>query len=136
MHIRLFVDHTALLENDRRVEVTIEPACEGVLEIEGEQIPVKNGSASPYLPRIIGHVGVTFTTSAGVRYKGINPHMKDGVPFSALDYAGGYASMLIRMDDMAREIRQLTQELLDLRALIEPDSLGFLNIGGNENENA
>ena len=113
MHIRLFVDHTALLMNDRRVEVTIEPACEGVLEIEGEQIPVKNGSASPYLPRIIGHVGVTFTTSAGVRYKGINPHMKDGVPFSALDYAGGYASMLIRMDDMAREIRQLTQELLD-----------------------
>lgn len=134
MYIRLFTDHTALLENDRKVAVTIEPACEGVLEIEGERFEIKNGSVSPFMPCLIGHVGVTFTTTEGVRYKGINPHMKDGVPFTAPDFTRGYTAMLIRMDSMDREIKRLTQELLDLRARIESDSLGFLNIGGNEHE--
>lgn len=136
MKIQLLADRTALLLDDRRGVVSIEPACEGVLELEGEKFPLRTGSAVPRNPELIGHVRVVFTPTGGVRHVGINPHMKDGVPFSALDYARGYAPMLIRMDNMAREIRQLTQELLDLRARIEPDSLGFLNIGGNENENA
>ena len=101
MKIQLLADRTALLLDDRRGVVTIEPACEGVLELEGEKFSLRAGSPVPRNPELIGHVRVVFTPTGGVRHVGINPHMKNGVPVSRIDYAAAYLPMRLKIDELA-----------------------------------
>ncbi|MBQ5724859.1 MAG: hypothetical protein IIV80_01770 [Clostridia bacterium] len=127
MHIYLMIDHTALLEDDHRPTVTVEPACSGVLEIEGHPMRVApTGTVLPPIRDKIGHVRVIFTSDRGVTYTAIRPHIVNGVPVSRPDYAVEYARLLIRTDQMAREVERLTEELHKLSADSKHDALGFM----------
>lgn len=127
MHIYLMLDHTALLEDDHRPTITVEPACAGVLEIEGASLRVDpTGTVLPPIRDKIGHVRVIFTTDRGVTYTAIRPHIVDGVPVSRPDYAVEYARLLIRTDQLAREVERLTEELHKLSADSKHDALGFI----------
>lgn len=127
MKIQLLADRTALLLDDRRGTVSIEPACEGVLELEGEFLPLRTGSPVPRNPELIGHVRVVFTPTGGVRHVGINPHMKDGVPVSHIDYTAAYLPMRLKIDELERQVDKLASAVHTLEADRKKNALGFLH---------
>ena len=135
MKIYLLNDHTAYLEDDKTDTVTVmggetETGC---LIIEGDSFPVRNGDEGlPRCPELIGHVRAHYTDARGVRWKIISPRMIHGTPYSAVDR--NTLSLRLLIDKQAREIERLTRELLDVRGQIQPDALGHMNIGGEENE--
>lgn len=135
MTIHLLLNHTALIEDDRKTTVTVYPPCAGTLAVEDNRFTMApTGSPIPRLPGVIGYVKAVFIDERGIRYPVINPHVKAEVPYSAVDFTKEYFRVVRYVDTLAREVERLTQELLDMRAQLEPDALGHLNIGGEENE--
>ena len=128
MKICLLLDHTALLMDDKKPTVTVEPSCTGVLEIEGRRYAVDVSGKTPFHPlhELTGQVQVTYTARGGCRYEGVNPHMIEGVPCSRVDYAAEYARLRIHQDEMERQIEKLTEYYHKLRAESVHDALGFL----------
>lgn len=127
MKIQLLADRTALLLDDRRGTVSIEPECEGVLELEGKKFPLRTGSPVPRNPELIGHVRVVFTPTGGVRHVGINPHMMDGVPVSRIDYTAAYLPMRLKIDELERQVDKLARAVHTLEADRKKNALGFLH---------
>lgn len=108
MKIHLFLDHTALLVDDHKPTVTVEPAAAGTLEIEGHAFAVAlKGSPVPVLPDAAGHARVVFTTERGVRYVGIRPRLSEGTPYSAVDFVSEYIRMRVHLDDLERQMDRL-----------------------------
>lgn len=127
MKLHLFLDHTALILPDGKPTVTVEPACAGVLEIEGRRLRVSpSGTVFRPMHDLIGHARVIFTTDRGVQYKGIRPYMAEGIPVSRIDYAAEYASIRIHVDDLERRMERMTEELHKLSAESKHDAMGFL----------
>ena len=135
MKLHLLNNHTAYLIDDKNDRITVinGETEDGCLHIEGERFPVRNGEEGlPCLPELIGHVRAHYTDARGIRWRILNPRMVRGVPYSAVD--GNILELRLLVDKQAREIERLTRELLDLRGQIQPDALGHMNIGGEENE--
>lgn len=126
MKIHLLIDHTALLVDDKKPTVTVEPDCAGTLEIEGVCFPVETGSGLKRMPEMIGNVRVVFISRSGVRYKAIKTRMKDGVPYSAVDYVSEYMQMRIKIDQMERRMDRMAEEFHKISAEQKRDALGFL----------
>lgn len=137
MKLILLNNHEALLTDDKRPVVTVVNGGTGVLVVNGERFPMESGKTpNPTLPDLIGHVRVYFEDTRGIRWRAIRPRMVAGVPYTAIDPMTACVRLMELTDRQAREIERLTKELLELRGKIQPDSLGFLNIGGKENEEA
>lgn len=135
MNIRLLLKHAALIEDDRKPTVTVSPPYAGTLTVEGIDYPINpEGTPTPRISGVIGYVKAYYTDSLGIRYPVINPHIKNETVCSMVDFSKGYFEMAGYVDTLAREIERLTQELLDLRAQVEPDALGHIIDGGNINE--
>lgn len=135
MKIYLLNDHTAYLIDDKAERITVinGETDTGYLIVEGERFLVRNGQEGlPLNPELIGHVRAHYTDGRGIRWRIINPRMVHGVPYSAVD--NNTLTLRLLIDRQAREIERLTRELLDVRGQIQPDSLGHMNIGGEENE--
>lgn len=133
MKLMLLNRHEALAVRDGKDTVTVCPPCSGMLTVDGKNFPIAaEGTPTPHVTGVIGYVKAVFVDERGIRYPVINPHIKDEAPYSAVDFTKGYYDMIRQIDELAREIERLTQEVLDLRAQIEPDALGHLNIGGEE----
>lgn len=135
MKIYLLNNHEAVVVNDHKDTVITVPAVGGTLTVEGmgHAIALEQTHA-PVYPDLHGHVRASFTNEGGIRYKIIRPRVDNGVLYSAVDYVNGYMELRLLIDRQAREIERLTRELLDVRGQIQPDSLGHMNIGGEENE--
>ncbi|MBQ7827465.1 MAG: hypothetical protein IJ386_04285 [Clostridia bacterium] len=135
MHIHLRLNHTALIEDDRKPIVTVSPPYAGTLTVEGIDYPINpEGTQTPRITGVIGYVKAYYTDSLGIRYPVVNPHIKNETVCSMVDFSKGYFEMVGYVDTLVREIEQLTQELLDLRAQVEPDALGHIIDGGNIND--
>lgn len=135
MHIYLQLNHTALIEDDRKPTVTVSPPYAGTLTVEGIDYHIApEGTPTPRISGVIGYVKAYYTDSLGIRYPVINPHIKNETVCSMVDFSKGYFELVGYVDTLAREIERLTQELLDLRAQIEPDALGHITNGGEQNE--
>jgi hypothetical protein len=133
--IHLLLNHTALVEDDRKPTVTVSPPYAGTLTVEGIDYPIApEGTPTPRISGVIGYVKAYYTDSLGIRYPVINPHIKNETVCSMVDFSKGYFELVGYVDTLAREIERLTQELLDLRAQIEPDALGHITNGGEQNE--
>ncbi len=135
MKIYLLNNHEAYLIDDKTERITVinEETDTGCLIVEGDRFPVRNGQEGlPQNPELIGHVRAHYTDARGIRWRIINPRMVHGVPYSAVD--NNTLTLRLLIDRQAREIERLTRELLDVRGQIQPDSLGHMNIGGEENE--
>ncbi len=127
MKIHLLIDHTALLLDDGKPTITVEPAAAGTLEIEGRRIAVApSGTVFHPMRDLIGHARVTFTTAGGARYVGIRPYMTEGIPHSRVDYAAAYADMRIHQDNLERQMDELAKAYHALCADTKHDALGFL----------
>ena len=135
MKITLLLNHTALIEDDRKPTVTVYPPYAGNLTVEGTEYPINpEGTPTPRISGVIGYVKAYYTDSLGIRYPVINPHIKNETVCSMVDFSKGYYELVGYVDTLAREIERLTQELLDLRAQIEPDALGHITYGGEKHE--
>lgn len=135
MHIHLLLNHTALIEDDRKPTVTVYTPYAGTLTVEGIDYPIApEGTPTPRISGVIGYVKAYYTDSLGIRYPVINPHIKNETVCSMVDFTKEFFEMAGYVDTLAREIERLTQELLDLRAQVEPDALGHILDGGNINE--
>ena len=135
MKIYLQLNHTALIEDDRKPTVTVSPPYAGTLTVEGIDYPIApEGTPTPRISGVIGYVKAYYTDHLGIRYHVINPHIKNETVCSMVDFSKGYFELVGYVDTLAREIERITQELLDLRAQIEPDALGHITNGGEQNE--
>lgn len=127
MKIHLLFDKTALLVDDRKPTVTVEPATSGTLEIEGRCFKVEaKGTPAPVLDDLIGHVRVIFEDKRGVRYIGIRPHVKDKTVYSAVDFTSEYVKLRVHVDELERRVEKLTEGFHALAAESKHDALGFL----------
>lgn len=131
MKLCLLTDRTALLIDDRRGTVTVEPPIAGVMTINDERFEIEaDGSPEPVSKTESGICHVWFETKEGIRYKGDRTILQNGVPHSVADYAAGYIPLRLKLDDLERQNDRLTADFHKLAAEIEPDSLGHINIGG------
>lgn len=133
MQLLLLKSHEALAVRDGKDTVTVCPPCSGILTVDGKSFPIAaEKTPTPRVPGVIGYVKAVFTDERGIRYHIIHPHIKNEEPYSAVDFTKEYYNMIRKIDELDREVERLTQEVLDLRAQIQPDALGHLNIGGKE----
>ena len=131
MKLYLMADRSALLVDDRRPTVTVEPAIAGTLTIDNERFEIEaDGSPEPVSKTESGVCHVWFESKEGIRYKGERTMLRNGVPHSVADYATGYVPLRLMLDDLQRQNDRLTADFHKLAAEIEPDSLGHINIGG------
>lgn len=130
MHIHLLLNHTALIEDDRKPTVTVSPPYTGTLTVEGTEYPIKpEVTPTPRISGVIGYVKAYYTDHLGIRYPVINPHIKNETVCSMVDFSKGYYQLVGYVDTIARENEQLRQDLRETAALVKPNSLGHLNIG-------
>ena len=133
MILHLLNDRTALALDDKRDTVTVSPETPGVMVVEGHKFPLEpKGTPNPCLPEMIGAASVGFTDEAGRHYRVVGAHFVKGVPLSSVNFTNEYVHLRLYIDHLDRKNEELHADMLDLRATVEPDSLGFLNIGGNE----
>ena len=127
MLIHLLNDHTALLMDDRADTVTVTPATGGVLEIDGVAFTVAS-SGTPMSPMkgAVGSAAVIFTDERGVRYVGVRPRYKDGIPYTAVDFTAEYFNLRLHVDRLERELEQAVAAVHKLAANYHPNALGFL----------
>lgn len=130
MKIHLLRTHTALIEDDRKPTVAVSPPYSGTLTVEGTEYPITpEGTPTPRISGVIGYVKAYYTDSLGIRYPVINPHIKNETVCSMVDFSKGYFELVGYVDTIARENEQLRQDLRETAALVQPNSLGHLNIG-------
>ena len=130
MKIHLRLDYTALIEDDRKPTVTVSPPYAGTLTVEGIDYPINpEGTPTPRISGVIGYVKAYYTDSLGIRYPVINTHIKNETVCSMVDLSKGYFELVGYVDTIARENEQLRQDLRETAALVQPNSLGHLNIG-------
>lgn len=130
MKIHLLLNHTALIEDDRKPTVTVSQTYAGTLTVEGIDYPINpEDTPTPHIQGVIGYVKAYYTDSLGIRYPVINPHIKNETVCSMVDFSRGYYELVGYVDTIARENEQLRQDLRETAALVKPNSLGHLNIG-------
>ena len=136
MKITLLLNHTALIEDDRKLTVTVTPPYAGKLTVEGIDYPISpEKTPTPRITGVIGYVKAYYTDHLGIRYPAINPHIKNETVCSMVDFSKGYFDLVGYVDTIARENEKIRQDLRETAALVEPNSLGHLNIGiRKENE--
>ena len=130
MHIHLLLNHTALIEDDRKPTVTVSPPYAGTLTVEGIDYPINpEGTQTPRISGVIGYVKAYYTDSLGIRYPVINPHIKNETVCSMVDFSKGYFDLVGYVDSIARETEKIRQDLRETAAMVKPNPLGHLNIG-------
>jgi hypothetical protein len=130
MRIHLQLNHTALIEDDRKPTVTVSPPYAGTLTVEGIDYPIApDATPTPRISGVIGYVKAYYTDSLGIRYPVINPHIKNETVCSMVDFSKGYYELVGYVDSIARENEKIRQDLRETAALVKPNSLGHLNIG-------
>lgn len=133
MKITLLHNHTALIEDDRKPTVTVSPPYAGTLTVEGNDYLINpEGTPTPRISGVIGYVKAYYTDSLGIRYPVTNPHIKNETVCSMVDFSNGYYELVGYVDSIARETEKIRQDLRETAALVEPDSLGHLNIGARK----
>ena len=134
MKIILLNGQEALLVNDRKPVVTVVNGEGGTLIVNEERFRIEQGQTpNPVVAQAAVSVRARFEDEKGIRWKVLHPRLSaDGVPYSSVDYTDEYVKLRTYLDRIDRKNEELHAEMLDLRAMVEPDSLGFLNIEGEE----
>lgn len=127
MNLLLLNRHEALAVMDGKDTVTVSHACDGVLTVCGRDYKIKHGGKMPAIePNTNPSVKACFTTARGIRYTILSPRVDKHGFYSRLDPYEQIMKQRIMIDELEKGIENLTEELLNLRASIRWDSLGFI----------
>lgn len=133
MKIILLIGQEALLVDDKKPTVTVENGEGGTLIVNHERIKIEQGKTPNPVVTDAAIVRVRYEDDKGLRWKVLRPRLSaDGVPYSSVDYTDEYVKLRTYLDRIDRKNEELHAEMLDLRAMVEPDALGFLNVEGEE----
>lgn len=127
MVIHLLTDHTAILANDGKSVITIDPETEGELEIQGHRFRIKSGVTPVVgIPGAVGMARVIFEDKTGIRYVGIRPFLEGGIPYTRADFTHEYVKLRVHMDEMERRMDKLAEGYHELCAEQGHNALGIL----------
>ena len=128
MLICLLNNKEAVMQDDQKEFITVEPRTDGVLSVEGDAYTVKGDGTTPVPPFAlrVGAVAATFTTDAGFRYRILSPYVTGGVPVSRVNPFDGYVDVRRYVRELEEKLDETIRELRDLKGSIQHDSLGFM----------
>ena len=107
MIIRLLLNHTALIEDDRKPTVTVSPPCAGTVSVQGKTI--RTGEVMPTL--FAGRCSLTFTADNGEVYTDTHVIVgRDGVPHEHIDNSR-MVEVLVMLDQIIRNQTDHTAQL-------------------------
>ena len=135
MKIILLLDHTALIEDDRKPTVTVSPPYAGTVSVQGKTI--RTGDVMP--PLFAGRCTLTFTADNGEVYTDTHVVVgRDGVPHEHIDNSR-IVEVLVMLDQIIRNQTEHTAQLNRIEGGISGnilDSLCDPNYTQEENNNA
>lgn len=135
MNLLLLNRHEAMAVMDGKNTVTVSPACNGVLTVCGRDYKITHGGKMPKIePNTNPSVKACFTTARGIRYTILSPRADKHGFYSRLDPYEQIMKQRIMIDELEKGIEKLTEELLNLRASIRYDALGFIITNETEDE--
>lgn len=107
MKIHLQLNHTALIEDDRKPIVTVSPPCAGTVSVQGKTI--RTGEVMPTL--FAGHCSLTFTADSGEVYTDTHVIVgRDGVAHEHIDNSR-MVEVLVMLDQVLRNQYTHTAQL-------------------------
>lgn len=127
MNLLLLNRHEAMAVMDGKDTATVSPAFDGVLTVCGRDYKITHGGKMPAVePNTNPAVKACFTTERGIRYTILSPRVDKHGFYSRLDPYEQIMKQRIMIDELEKGIEKLTEELLNLRASIKYDALGFI----------
>ena len=127
MKIYLLNNHEAVVTDDGKDVVVVEPNCHGALSVDGEAFRVINGVTVAPICKGGGATHATFTTDAGIRYQVVSAHVSlQGKLTSRVDILRGYVEARMYIDRLEKRLEELCDELRTFKGSIQHDSLGFM----------
>lgn len=107
MHIHLLLNHTALIEDDRKPTVTVSPPYAGTVSVQGKTI--RTGEVMP--PLFAGRCTLTFTADNGDVYTDTHVDVgRDGVAREHIDNSR-MVEVLVMLDQIIRNQTEHTAQL-------------------------
>ena len=135
MELILLNRHEALAVMDGKDTVAVSPACNGTLTVFGRDYKIKHGGKMPDIePNTNPSVKACFTTERGIRYTILSPRVDKHGFYSRLDPYEHIARQRLMIDEVEKQMENLTEQVLALRASIRYDSLGFILTNETEDE--
>lgn len=128
MIIYLVNSHEAIVADDGKGFVTVEPRHNGLFSLDGLAYTIRGDGSTPVpvFEKTHGAVHATFTTDGGIRFQVITPYMTRGVPVSRVDPFEGYIMARRYIYDMELKLEAISEELRAFKGSIVHDSLGFI----------
>ena len=127
MKIYLLNGHEAVIMDDGKGVVTVEPTANGVLSVDGEAVRVEGGETPCPTLKEVGATHATFTSTAGIRYRVVAAFVSgNGKLVSRVDPVRGYIEARMYIDRLEKRLEQYEAELRAFKGSIKHDSLGFL----------
>ena len=112
MKIYLLNNHEAMVINDHRKTVSVEPAVDGTLIVSGKEYPIKVGGDAPDLGgETAAHIKAAFVKDGGVVYTVIAPRLYKGVLTTHLDPYAYAIECRLRVDLVEKELEKVREEL-------------------------
>ena len=135
MKLILLNRHEAMAVKDGKSTVTLLPPCNGILTVNGQDYDIKHRGEMPILePNTNPSVKACFTTEQGIRYTILSPKIDKHGFYSRIDPYEHIARQRLMIDEVEKQIENLNEQLLSLRASIRYDSLGFILTNETEDE--
>ena len=125
MKIILLNQHEAVVIDDGRKTVTVEPEANGDLVVNGSKFPVTVGGEAPDLGDK-KHVNAVFMTTSGVVYRILAPSVYKGVLTTRFDPYTYAVESRLHIDRLEKELEKTREELRALKGSIKYDALGYL----------
>lgn len=112
MKIYLLNNHEAVVVNDHRETVSVEPTVDGTLVVSGKEYPIKAGGDAPDLGgETAAHIKAAFVKDGGVVYTVIAPRLYKGVLTSHPDPYAYSIECRLHLDRVEKELEAVREEL-------------------------
>lgn len=112
MHIYLTNHHEALVVNDQSECVTVTPATEGVLIVNGLEYQIKAGGDAPdFRQETAAHVNAVFIKDGGVAYAVLSPRLYRGELTTHIDPYAYAIECRLHLDCLEKELEKIKKEL-------------------------
>lgn len=122
MKIILLRGHRAAVIDDRTDVVTVYPATDGSLVVNGVGHPIKNGGEAPKLEDTL-RTRARFIRENGAEYKVLDPKVRKGLLTTCPDPFKTTIDLILQVDRLERELEEVRTELAAVKGRCEHNAL-------------